>query len=134
MSQPNCLGNHPAPTVLRPPWCDKGTVIVTDPKYGEVSLISQPKPLRCWKSALLPDGTAWMWRSDAWHDNPFTPTSGLLFFAPTWEYWQMMGFVSQKMDTLLSIWEGPTGTGRILQQQVTVQCVFGQPQATVGLR
>jgi hypothetical protein len=116
-----CAIKGPKKQVIRPPWCDSGTCTVTDPLYGEITLTVCPKPLRCWKSGMLPDGSYWMWLGGPWHENPDTPLSGYLFFAPSWEYWQAMQYVSQEIQNRFSTWIGQNGCGRVDGQEATVQ-------------
>lgn len=120
MAVPQCLPTPKTPLPPRPPWLYVAEVIVSDPRYGDVTLTIQPLPLYCYKSGLLADGTAWMWMLDPWHAAYRYSVAGMLFFATAWERWIRLDFVSKDDPWFSSVWSGGMGTGRMLNQTVTI--------------
>lgn len=116
------------PPSVRPPWFLNGVPVVDDPQYGLTSLTACPAPLSCFKSAELPDGSYWMWLGGPWYGSKYSPLSGMLFFAVSWERWILLAYVSMRWGgkwvvppyLWQSTWAGIPGTGRMIAQQVTI--------------
>lgn len=115
-----CPAKKQSPPVVRPPWYDSGTPVVSDPLYGDIPLVLSPKPLKCYKSAAMPDGSYWMWLGGPWYRAVESPLSGMLFFALTWEYWSLLQYVSKDANNGSSVWIGSDGNGRMKGVQVTI--------------
>ena len=114
-----CTPKKPAAPSKRPAWFNTGTVIVDDPKYGPLLLDLQHPGLYCYKSDYQADGSAWMWLADPWHTSPGNCLAGWLFFAPSYEFWQPLAFVSTANNYLFSTWTGQAGAGRMKGQSVS---------------
>lgn len=117
---PPCRSKQIGLRVVRPDYYMATPPIVSDPKYGDVTLIECLEPLHCYKSAELPDGSYWMWLGTAKHNASNTPLSGELYFATSWEYWISLDFGSIDTNNFSSTWTGKAGNGRMFDLSVTI--------------